>query len=125
MIADYFIIRKRLLRPDALFLRERQYEYRGGVNLVAVTALVLGILPNIPGFLGALGAITAPDWATAVYQWAWFLGFLIAGIVHLIGMRLFYPTHQVVGPPALADTLVFSSRTGQAISTKTGEEEIP
>ena len=125
MIADYFIIRKRLLRPDALFLRERQYEYVGGVNPVAITALILGVLPNIPGFLGALGAIDAPSWATAIYQWAWFVGFLIAAIVHLIGMRIFYPTHQVVGPPALADTLVFSSRTGQAISTQTGEEQVP
>ena len=125
MIADYFLIRRRVLRPDALFLRGKQYDYTGGVNLVAVVALILGIIPNLPGFLGALGAIDAPGWATGVYQWAWFVGFLISGLLHLIGMRLFYPDHRVVGPPQLADTLVYSSRTGQAISTKTGEEEIP
>ncbi len=125
MIADYFLIRNRVLRPDALFLRGRQYEYTGGVNLVAVVALVAGILPNLPGFLGALGAIDAPGWATAVYQWAWFAGFAISAVVYLIGMRIFYPGHRVVGPPALADTLVFSSRTGQMLSTKTGEERIP
>jgi NCS1 family nucleobase:cation symporter-1 len=125
MIADYFLIRKRVLRPDALFLRGRQYEYTGGVNLVAVVALIAGILPNLPGFLGALGAIDAPGWATSVYQWAWFVGFAISAIVHLIGMAIFYPGHRVVGPPALADTLVFSSRTGQALSTKTGEEQVP
>jgi len=125
MIADYFLIRNRVLRPDALFLRGKQYEYTGGVNLVAVAALILGILPNLPGFLGALGVIDAPAWATSVYQWAWFVGFLLSAAAHLIGMRMFYPTHRVIGPPALADTLVFSSRTGQAISTKTGKENVP
>ncbi len=125
MIADYFLIRRRILRPDALFLRGKQYEYTGGVNLVAVGALVVGILPNLPGFLGAIGAIDAPVWATSVYEWAWFVGFVIAGVVHLIGMRLIYPDHRVIGPPALADTLVYSSHTGQAISTQTGESEIP
>ncbi|MBA3579719.1 MAG: NCS1 family nucleobase:cation symporter-1 [Gemmatimonadaceae bacterium] len=125
MIADYFLIRKRVLRPDALFLRDRQYEYKGGFNPVAMAALILGVLPNFPGFLGVIGAIDAPAWAERIYDWAWFVGFLTAGLVHLIGMRTLYPDHRVVGPPALADTLVFSSRTGQAISTKTGEEQIP
>jgi len=125
MIADYFLIRKRVLRPDALFLRDRQYEYKGGFNPVAIAALILGVLPNLPGFLGAIGAIDAPAWAERIYEWAWFVGFLIAGLVYLIGMRTLYPGHRVIGPHALADTLVFSSRTGQAISTKTGEEQIP
>ena len=88
MIADYFLLRHGRLDVDALYRRGSCYEYTGGVNWVAVVALVLGVLPNMPGFLGALGVIDAPAWATAVYNWAWFVGFAIATIVYMAGMKI-------------------------------------
>ena len=89
MIADYFLVRSQRLVPDDLYRRGGAYEYRGGVNWIAIGALAAGVLPNLPGFLGAVGVMAAPPWAAAVYAWAWFVGFIIAALVHVAGMRLF------------------------------------
>jgi len=113
LIADYFIVRRRRLDVDSLFVRRGDYEYSGGVNWIAIVAVVLGVLPNLPGFLGALGAVQAPAWAVVVYNWAWFVGFAIAAVVHLIGMRVLHAVvwraARQVRPPALADTISFSA----------------
>jgi NCS1 family nucleobase:cation symporter-1 len=88
MIADYFVVRRQQLEVDDLYRRGGAYEYRGGVNWIAVVALVAGIAPNVPGFLGALGVLTASPLATTIYNWAWFVGFILAAGIYLIGMRL-------------------------------------
>src|ERR1700728_2636405 len=43
MICDYFLIRRRILLVDDLYLRGGVYEYWRGFNLLAVLALALGI----------------------------------------------------------------------------------
>ena len=89
MIADYFVLRKKELDVHDLYRRGGAYEYRGGVNWIAMVALVLGILPNLPGFLASVKLMSPSVTATAIYNWAWFVGFLIAGGAYLAGMRLF------------------------------------
>ena len=34
-----------------------EYTYLSGFNMAAIIAFVLGVLPNIPGFLGRIGVI--------------------------------------------------------------------
>ena len=89
MIADYFLVRRQELSVRDLYVRGGIYEFRNGINWVAMAALLLGILPNLPGFLGALGVIEAGPLAAGIYNWAWFVGFLVAAVAHLVGMRLF------------------------------------
>jgi len=88
MIADYFLLRRGRLDVDDLYRRDGRYAFTGGVNAIAVLGLALGIAPNLPGFLDAVGAVSAPGWATAVYQWAWFVGFGISAVAYLIGMAI-------------------------------------
>jgi NCS1 family nucleobase:cation symporter-1 len=88
MIVDYFVLRRRELLVDDLYRRGGAYEYAKGVNWVAMLALVLGIAPNLPGFLGAIGVIKASPLAANIYDWAWFVGLAVAGVTYLIGMRL-------------------------------------
>jgi NCS1 family nucleobase:cation symporter-1 len=88
MIADYFVLRRGELQVDDLYRRGGAYEFSGGVNWIAIAAFVLGVLPNLPGFLAALrGTATSPLFA-ALYNWAWFVGFLVAAIVYLTGMKV-------------------------------------
>jgi NCS1 family nucleobase:cation symporter-1 len=88
MIVDYFAIRRQELFVDDLYRRGGAYEYRSGYNWIAIAALVAGVAPNVPGFLGALGVRVASPLSTAIYNWAWFVGFFIAAIVHYAGMKL-------------------------------------
>jgi len=88
MIADYFLLRRGVLSVEDLYRRGGAYEYSGGVNWIAITAFVLGVLPSLPGFVAALKGTTAPGIFAGLYNWAWFVGFLVAAIVYVVGMRL-------------------------------------
>jgi NCS1 family nucleobase:cation symporter-1 len=86
MIADYFVLRRRTLDVPDLYRPRGQYR---GTNPVAVVALVLGVAPNVPGFLKSAGAIAGPrGFWDELYVYAWFTGFLLAGAIYLGGMRL-------------------------------------
>jgi NCS1 family nucleobase:cation symporter-1 len=87
MLVDYFIIRRTQLDVSALFKTQGPYAYRNGWNMAAVTALLLGALPNIPGFLKVAGFIelTAPFFET-LYTYAWFVGLAISAVVYYLLM---------------------------------------
>lgn len=102
MIADYFVLRRGMLDAGALYRRGGPYEYRGGVNRVAMIALALGILPNVPGFIAAVGGgRAAAPWST-IYDWAWFVGLFVAGAAYIGGMKAFAPGARRGGQAAYA-----------------------
>ena len=85
LIADYFAVRRTNLYPVELYQRNGRYWYGNGFNPIAIVALVLGILPNVPGFLGTVKLVNAatvgPFWMR-LYDYAWFVGFTISFIVY-------------------------------------------
>ncbi|NUP10428.1 MAG: NCS1 family nucleobase:cation symporter-1 [Polyangiaceae bacterium] len=86
MVADYWLVRRRELDVPDLFRVEGRYR---GVNWVAIVAFVLGVLPNLPGFLrAASGGASVQSFWDVVYGYAWFNGFFIAGGVYWAGMKL-------------------------------------
>ena len=88
MITDYFLLRNHRLDVEALYRRDGIYAYQGGVNWVAMVALMLGIAPNIPGFLAALQVVEVSSFFQGIYDWAWFVGFGLAAAVYMLGMRV-------------------------------------
>jgi NCS1 family nucleobase:cation symporter-1 len=89
LLADYFLLRRTELDQAALFRHDGPYRYAGGWNPVALVALVLGVLPNLPGFLQAAGFVAnVPGVFATLYTYAWFVGLLVAGAVYLALMRL-------------------------------------
>ena len=87
MIADYFVLRRGILAVDDLYTRGGAYEYSRGVNWIAISAFVLGVLPSLPGFVAALAGHAAGGFFGGIYNWAWFVGFLISSAVYLAGMK--------------------------------------
>ncbi len=89
LVADYWIVRKRRLFVDDLYRRGGAYEYSGGVNPWAVIALVVGIAPNVPGFLNAVGLVSSvPALFSDLYAYTWFIGFGLAAAIYTIGMSV-------------------------------------
>jgi NCS1 family nucleobase:cation symporter-1 len=88
MIADYHLLRRRELDVPDLYRTKGRY---AGTNPVALVALVLGIAPNVIGFLHATHALAPPDepglW-DHIYPYAWFVGFAVGFGVYLAGMKL-------------------------------------
>ncbi len=90
MIADYFFIRKKELVANDLYDNEGVYKYSSGYNSKAIIALLVGILPNVPGFLlqvKFLDANTFPVWITQLYNYAWFVGFAVSAVVYYLLMK--------------------------------------
>jgi NCS1 family nucleobase:cation symporter-1 len=78
MIADYFIVRKRVIVTDDLFKRGGIYEFSGGFNWRAIASLATGILVALIGLkVPALHSL---------YQYAWFVGFGVSFFVYLAVM---------------------------------------
>ncbi|GAA3941220.1 NCS1 family nucleobase:cation symporter-1 [Hymenobacter algoricola] len=90
MIADYYLLRHQQLDVPDLYDYHGRYTYRGGFNTAAILALLVGIAPNVPGFLVAIGALpkaaVAPG-LVALYNYAWFVGFALSAVVYLALMR--------------------------------------
>jgi NCS1 family nucleobase:cation symporter-1 len=90
MIADYFVLRRGRLDLTDLYRRGGRYEYSGGFNPLALLALAIGIVPNVPGFLAQAFPATyggVPEFWKGLYSYAWFVGFGLAGLSYLGLMR--------------------------------------
>ena len=90
MIVDYFFIRKKELYAVDLYSEQGEYTYTKGFNFKAIIALLLGIIPNGPGFLLQIKVISAtvfPEWISHLYNYAWFVGFGVSGLVYYLLMK--------------------------------------
>ncbi|MHB8655619.1 MAG: NCS1 family nucleobase:cation symporter-1 [Terriglobia bacterium] len=79
LIADYFVVRKKILVVDDLYRRGGIYEFTGGFNWRAIGALAAGIAVALVGLI-------IPQ-LRLLYDYAWFVGFGVSFLVHLMLSR--------------------------------------
>jgi NCS1 family nucleobase:cation symporter-1 len=91
LIADYWVVRRQELNLRDLFALNGEYTYSNGINWKAVAALVLAILPVVPGFLRAAmtpgGQVANPGLFDHLYTYAWFVTFILSFVLYLVVMR--------------------------------------
>jgi NCS1 family nucleobase:cation symporter-1 len=80
MICDYFVIRRRSLQIDELYLRGGIYEYTKGFNWRALVALALGAGT-------ALAGLALPS-LRALYDYSWFVGFAVSFVSYYAMMKV-------------------------------------
>jgi NCS1 family nucleobase:cation symporter-1 len=104
LIADYWVLRKQRLLLDDLYREQGAYTYRNGVNWRAVAALVIAVLPVVPGFIRAAttpgGSVTDPDLFDRLYAYAWFVTFGLSFAGYLVLMRQHVPHPERSEGPA-------------------------
>lgn len=91
MIADYFVYRRRELNLAALYDPEGPHRYTHGFSIVALIALIVAVLPSLPGFFATIKVIDATHVAPfllSLYNYAWFVGFALAFAVYLALRKL-------------------------------------
>jgi NCS1 family nucleobase:cation symporter-1 len=79
MICDYFVIRRRVLALEDLYLRDGIYEYFRGFNWRALAALGLGAGTALVG-------LVVPSLRT-LYDYSWFVGFAVSFLSYYAFMR--------------------------------------
>jgi NCS1 family nucleobase:cation symporter-1 len=103
LIADYWVVRRQKLDLRDLFLLHGRYSYVNGVNMRAIAALVIALLPVVPGFIRAAttpgGQIANPTIFDHLYTYAWFVTFIISFAVYLVLMRSRSAKVTVEAPP--------------------------
>ncbi|XP_050380382.1 purine-uracil permease NCS1 [Argentina anserina] len=85
ILADYYLVRRTNLSMKDLYTVSPYgaYYYSGGYNLAAMAALVVGILPVVPGFLQKVGALSSVSSIfVIIYNNAWFVSFFSAGFLY-------------------------------------------
>jgi NCS1 family nucleobase:cation symporter-1 len=91
LIADYWILRGRELSLPDLFKLDGRYAYSGGVNTRAMIALVVAVVPVIPGFVRAAatpgGVVANPGYFDHLYTYAWFVTFVLSAAIYLALMQ--------------------------------------
>jgi len=90
MVCDYFLIRHTELDVNSLYHREGAYHYTKGINPRAVVALVLGVA------IALIGLAVKP--LHFFYDYAWFVGFFMAGVVYVLLMKI--PATAPIQAPA-------------------------
>ncbi|KAF3941243.1 hypothetical protein ABW19_dt0208333 [Dactylella cylindrospora] len=98
LISDYYFVRKGYLQIKDLYSGKSTgpYYFTWGINWRAYAAYIGGILPNIVGFVGAIGK-EVPIGATYIYRVNFFAGFIAASGIYWV-LNHFFPV------PAIADT---------------------
>jgi nucleobase:cation symporter-1, NCS1 family len=79
MICDYFLVRKKIILVEDLYLRRGFYEFSGGINWRAMAALAAG------AGVAFIGLIVPA--LRVLYDYAWFVGFATSFIVYWAVMR--------------------------------------
>jgi NCS1 family nucleobase:cation symporter-1 len=79
MICDYFLVRKRVLLVEDLYLRGGAYEYSRGFNWRAVGALAAGAGTALVG-------LQVPS-LRLLYDYSWFVGFAVSFVAYYALMK--------------------------------------
>lgn len=86
LICDYWVLRRQRLNLAGLFETDGPYTYSNGFNWRAIVALVLAILPVVPGFLRAAttrgGTVANPGFFDTLYTYAWFVTFALGFVIY-------------------------------------------
>ncbi|HEX7177477.1 MAG TPA: NCS1 family nucleobase:cation symporter-1 [Pyrinomonadaceae bacterium] len=83
LVADYWLVRNKHLELGDLYRKQGAYTYTGGWNWRAVVATLLGCAL---AWIGLVVPALRP-----LYDYAWFVGFGVSAVTHLLLMKLSPP----------------------------------
>lgn len=104
MLFDFWVLHKAkynvldLYRPDGI------YRYNSVlINWRAVVAFVVGVAPNLPGFINSINSNIKVGVGIHPYQFGWLLGFTGTALVYCLLTILFKPEETFIEKALLPD----------------------
>ena len=102
MIVDYWILRRRRLDLADLYRPDGRYAYTHGWNLRAIAAVLVAVIPVLPGFIHAAttpgGIVAHPDVLDHLYSYGVFFTFVAAAVVYW-GLSVLMPAGARLDAP--------------------------
>ncbi|KAH9889735.1 allantoin permease [Xylariomycetidae sp. FL2044] len=107
LACDYWVIKKRAIEVPALYRRRARYDYGNsfGTNWRAVIALLVGIVPNLPGMAAAVNPSLDIGGASYIYDMFYLYGFTSTFVVHA-GLNWMFPAKDTLIPHAIHEDVV-------------------
>ena len=93
---DYFVVRRGYIKLTHIYSNRKgsfyMYGNKYGINWRALVGYLCGVAPNLPGFIGDVGApkITVSEGAMRVYYLSYWVGYFISFSVY-ISLCYFFP----------------------------------
>lgn len=113
MVFDFWVIHRRKYDALALFQPDGIYSYTHGVNWRAIIAFVVGVAPNMPGFINSINTSINVGVGVHPYQFGWILGFVASAIVYTALSYAFQPHETFIERAVLPDEIYEASGYGQ------------
>ncbi|CAF4878545.1 unnamed protein product [Rotaria sp. Silwood1] len=90
ILGDYYILRRQKLEIFELYCDSYPLYTNRAVNWFSMLALVIGIAPNMPGFIRSLQLNQNREtvFFDHIYIYAWFIGLFLAGFVYVLTMLI-------------------------------------
>ncbi|KAK7906064.1 hypothetical protein LTR67_000790 [Exophiala xenobiotica] len=96
-IADFFVVKKQHLDIPALYQPHGRYRYHAGVNWRALVALLVSIVPALPGLANSVNPDVPIGGAIYIVQFNWYYGIVVAFGAYA-GLSLIWPAKESLVP---------------------------
>lgn len=95
IIGDYYLLKRRHLDIEDLYRDTHPLLNHRAINWIAMLALIIGIGPNMPGFLRSVKNAPSQEknFFDHIYVYAWFIGLFLAGTVYVVAMYIYRRKH--------------------------------
>ncbi|RBR09510.1 uncharacterized protein FIESC28_09841 [Fusarium coffeatum] len=97
MVAHYNLVAKGKINVDDLYVGHSRsiYWYSAGVNWRAFAAWIVGVVPQMPGFIAAVNpSVQISDGAIELYRLNYLFGFMISAVVYYV-LHLVVPERKL------------------------------
>lgn len=106
MVTDFWLIHKRKYNTLALYQPYGIYRYNHGWNWRAIVAFLVGIAPNMPGFINSINPDIEVGVGSRPYHFGWFLGFFATSMIYIIlSMFVMPPRETFIEKAVLPDEI--------------------
>jgi NCS1 nucleoside transporter family len=124
LVCDFWIIHNGKYDTLALYQPNGIYRYTAGVNWRAIVAFVIGVVPNLPGFIQSINPNIDVGAGARPYSFGWLLGFVATALVYVV-LELWVapPTETFIDRAILPDEIYDEHGTvDEGVSVGSGED---
>ena len=124
MVVDFWVVHKGKYDTLALYQYHGIYRYTHGCNWRAITAFLVGIAPNMPGFINSINKNIHVGVGDRPYKFGWLLGFCATAAVYaVLEMAVAPPTETFIERSVYPDEIYdLNGVVDEGISVGSGEE---
>ncbi|EAT81538.2 hypothetical protein SNOG_11039 [Parastagonospora nodorum SN15] len=84
LVWDFWVVHQRKYDTLALYQPGGIYRYTAGCNWRAIVAFVVGVVPNLPGFINSINPGIDVGVGSRPYTFGWLLGFVATSLVYVV-----------------------------------------